>query len=464
MEQENSMKRWWFNSMLFKKEFEHRCRLSKSTGSLGPIASVGESKDPSINDTDKNIQSCGGHDNYNNVDLFFGVKDIRNFISDDTFLVKDSLLNISSFYSSLRVKKHISFFLEERKGTIGGMKNADQSDDHTLLGDFKRLVTHITKRHMDLRYDGRQSQPHAPAANFFSPKRRKQSNLLKELGSGTGVSSHSAWNAANDCGYVCNLYQVNQCLDQRQNTTRKPDDCHARRVRTDNERKKKGKVASEPPQRRVQARLATVMGQPVPTSDVQNPKEQTTSHTIGQPLRQRRKRNRGADDSNTRRRKSSSDCTSASPNTIHVPGEPCGSHFSKAALPVYVPSSNVQSPQEQTTSHRTEPPLRQCRKRNRGPDNSNTGHKQKRKSSSNCTSGSPNTIHVPAEASTSHVNEVNRPRFDDNSAKPYDKRRSRKSSFKQPDVRSGTNDALESETVGHTRFLAFIFAIDHCYG
>nr|YP_009316639.1 acetyl-CoA carboxylase beta subunit [Taraxacum amplum]AOV93898.1 acetyl-CoA carboxylase beta subunit [Taraxacum amplum] len=90
MEQENSMKRWWFNSMLFKKEFEHRCRLSKSMGSLGPIENASESKDPNRNDTDKNIKSSGGHDNYSNVDLFFGVKDIRNFFSDDTFLVKDS--------------------------------------------------------------------------------------------------------------------------------------------------------------------------------------------------------------------------------------------------------------------------------------------------------------------------------------------------------------------------------------
>nr|YP_009307849.1 AccD [Artemisia capillaris]AOR82683.1 AccD [Artemisia capillaris]ARU07907.1 AccD [Artemisia capillaris]QIE12288.1 AccD [Artemisia capillaris]QKM77915.1 acetyl-CoA carboxylase carboxyltransferase beta subunit [Artemisia capillaris]UFP91167.1 AccD [Artemisia capillaris] len=105
MEQENSMKRWWFNSMLFKKEFEHRCRLSKSTGSLGPIASAVESKDPSINDTDKNIQSCGGHDNYNNVDLFFGVKDIRNFISDDTFLVKDS--NGDSYSIYFDIENHI---------------------------------------------------------------------------------------------------------------------------------------------------------------------------------------------------------------------------------------------------------------------------------------------------------------------------------------------------------------------
>ncbi|KAD5803138.1 hypothetical protein E3N88_14498 [Mikania micrantha] len=42
MEQENSMKRWWFNSMLFKKDFEHRCRLSKSTSSLGPIENASE--------------------------------------------------------------------------------------------------------------------------------------------------------------------------------------------------------------------------------------------------------------------------------------------------------------------------------------------------------------------------------------------------------------------------------------
>lgn len=105
MEQENSMKRWWFNSMLFKKEFEHRCRLSKSTGSLGPIENASESKDPNRNDTDKNIQSGGGYDNYSNVDLFFGVKDIRNFISDDTFLVKDS--NGDSYSIYFDIENHI---------------------------------------------------------------------------------------------------------------------------------------------------------------------------------------------------------------------------------------------------------------------------------------------------------------------------------------------------------------------
>ncbi|KAL9990445.1 Acetyl-coenzyme A carboxylase carboxyl transferase subunit beta [Helianthus debilis subsp. tardiflorus] len=53
----------------------------------------------------KNIQSWGGHDNYSNVDLFFGVKDLRNLISDDTFLVKDSNGDIYSLYFD--IENHI---------------------------------------------------------------------------------------------------------------------------------------------------------------------------------------------------------------------------------------------------------------------------------------------------------------------------------------------------------------------
>nr|YP_010296171.1 acetyl-CoA carboxylase carboxyltransferase beta subunit [Osteospermum ecklonis]UMB51148.1 acetyl-CoA carboxylase carboxyltransferase beta subunit [Osteospermum ecklonis] len=103
------MKRWWFNSMLFKKEFEHSCRLSKSTGSLGPIENPSERNingmAKNINGMAKNIQSSGGHDNYSNMDLFFGVKDIRNFISDDTFLVKDS--NGGSYSIYFDIENHI---------------------------------------------------------------------------------------------------------------------------------------------------------------------------------------------------------------------------------------------------------------------------------------------------------------------------------------------------------------------
>nr|YP_010695628.1 acetyl-CoA carboxylase subunit beta [Ligusticum yushuense]YP_010696417.1 acetyl-CoA carboxylase subunit beta [Hymenidium hookeri]QVL27619.1 acetyl-CoA carboxylase beta subunit [Vicatia thibetica]WCF68145.1 acetyl-CoA carboxylase subunit beta [Meeboldia yunnanensis]WVH46025.1 acetyl-CoA carboxylase carboxyltransferase beta subunit [Trachydium subnudum]WCF68060.1 acetyl-CoA carboxylase subunit beta [Ligusticum yushuense]WCF69194.1 acetyl-CoA carboxylase subunit beta [Hymenidium hookeri] len=101
------MERWWFDSILFKKEFEHRCGLSKSTGGLGPIENTSESEDPNRNDMKKNSHSWGSRDNssYSNVDYLFGVKDIRNFISDETFLVMDRNGNGYSIYFD--IENHI---------------------------------------------------------------------------------------------------------------------------------------------------------------------------------------------------------------------------------------------------------------------------------------------------------------------------------------------------------------------
>nr|YP_009569860.1 acetyl-CoA carboxylase carboxyltransferase beta subunit [Microtea debilis]QBC68117.1 acetyl-CoA carboxylase carboxyltransferase beta subunit [Microtea debilis]QBE86490.1 acetyl-CoA carboxylase carboxyltransferase beta subunit [Microtea debilis] len=88
------MKKWWFNSMLSMKGLEHRCGLSKSTDSLGPIENTSRGENPNLNDTEKNIHSSRNADNssssYSNGDHLFRVLDIRNFISDDTFLLRDS--------------------------------------------------------------------------------------------------------------------------------------------------------------------------------------------------------------------------------------------------------------------------------------------------------------------------------------------------------------------------------------
>nr|YP_009570366.1 acetyl-CoA carboxylase carboxyltransferase beta subunit [Anredera cordifolia]QBC66444.1 acetyl-CoA carboxylase carboxyltransferase beta subunit [Anredera cordifolia]QBC66529.1 acetyl-CoA carboxylase carboxyltransferase beta subunit [Anredera cordifolia] len=98
--QESSMKKWWFNSMWSKKELERSCGLSKSTESLGPIENTSRGEDPSLNDTEKNIQSWQNNDSssYSNGDHFFRVMDIRNFISDDTFVLRDSKGNSYSIY------------------------------------------------------------------------------------------------------------------------------------------------------------------------------------------------------------------------------------------------------------------------------------------------------------------------------------------------------------------------------
>nr|WAJ53127.1 acetyl-CoA carboxylase subunit beta [Philotheca difformis subsp. smithiana] len=93
------MKKRWFNLMLSKgkEKLEYRCGLSKSMDSLGPIKNTSVSEDPIRNDKDKNIHSSSDSDclSYSNL---VGVRDIRNFISDDTFFVKDSNRDSYSIY------------------------------------------------------------------------------------------------------------------------------------------------------------------------------------------------------------------------------------------------------------------------------------------------------------------------------------------------------------------------------
>nr|YP_009570114.1 acetyl-CoA carboxylase carboxyltransferase beta subunit [Nepenthes mirabilis]QBC68542.1 acetyl-CoA carboxylase carboxyltransferase beta subunit [Nepenthes mirabilis]QBC68627.1 acetyl-CoA carboxylase carboxyltransferase beta subunit [Nepenthes mirabilis]QBC68716.1 acetyl-CoA carboxylase carboxyltransferase beta subunit [Nepenthes mirabilis] len=94
------MEKWWFNSMLSKEELEHRCGLSKSMGSLDPSENTSRSEDTSLNYKEKSIHSWSDSDSssYSNVDHLFSVRDIRNFISDDTFLVRDSKGDSYSIY------------------------------------------------------------------------------------------------------------------------------------------------------------------------------------------------------------------------------------------------------------------------------------------------------------------------------------------------------------------------------
>uniref|UniRef100_UPI003002684B acetyl-CoA carboxylase beta subunit n=1 Tax=Hedyosmum orientale TaxID=226581 RepID=UPI003002684B len=89
------MEKWWFNSMLSNDKLEHRWGLSKAMESPGPIENIRGSEDTilndtDLNDTDPNIHSWSDSNSCSNVDHFFGVSDIGSFISDETFLVRDS--------------------------------------------------------------------------------------------------------------------------------------------------------------------------------------------------------------------------------------------------------------------------------------------------------------------------------------------------------------------------------------
>nr|YP_009987613.1 acetyl-CoA carboxylase subunit [Callicarpa americana]YP_010045395.1 acetyl-CoA carboxylase carboxyltransferase beta subunit [Callicarpa bodinieri]YP_010185915.1 acetyl-CoA carboxylase subunit [Callicarpa brevipes]YP_010186002.1 acetyl-CoA carboxylase subunit [Callicarpa macrophylla]YP_010186089.1 acetyl-CoA carboxylase subunit [Callicarpa peichieniana]YP_010188065.1 acetyl-CoA carboxylase carboxyltransferase beta subunit [Callicarpa rubella]YP_010976722.1 acetyl-CoA carboxylase carboxyltra len=138
--QENSMKRWWFNSMVFKKELERRYGIKKLTDNPGPIENTSESEDPNRKGRAKNIHSWRGRDNssYSNVDHLFGVKDIRNFISDDTFLVRDSNGDSYSIYFDIENQifeiDNDHSFLSELESSFSSYRNSSYTNNYMNNG------------------------------------------------------------------------------------------------------------------------------------------------------------------------------------------------------------------------------------------------------------------------------------------------------------------------------------------
>nr|BDY11195.1 acetyl-CoA carboxylase subunit beta [Lysimachia rubiginosa] len=132
------MEKSQFNSTLSNKKLEHRCELSKSMGSLGPI-DENISEDPNRNDRDHHSWSYSDSSTYSNLDPLFDVKDILNFISDDTFLVRDRNGDSYSIYfdieNNLFEIKNDHSFLSELESPFssypnsGYLNNRSNSDD-----------------------------------------------------------------------------------------------------------------------------------------------------------------------------------------------------------------------------------------------------------------------------------------------------------------------------------------------
>nr|YP_010185467.1 acetyl-CoA carboxylase beta subunit [Cladrastis yungchunii]QVL22886.1 acetyl-CoA carboxylase beta subunit [Cladrastis yungchunii] len=143
------MEKWWFNSMLFNRELEYRCGLRKSMDSFGPIENTSVSEDPIITDMDKNIHSWSDSDNssYSNVDYLVVVRNIRNFLSDKTFLVRDSKRNSYSIYFDIEnpifeidndhsfLSEPESFFYSYKNSNY--LNNVSNSDDPHYMYDTK---------------------------------------------------------------------------------------------------------------------------------------------------------------------------------------------------------------------------------------------------------------------------------------------------------------------------------------
>nr|SOR14610.1 carboxytransferase beta subunit [Bunias orientalis]SOR47814.1 carboxytransferase beta subunit [Bunias orientalis] len=99
------MKKSWFNLMFSKGELEYIGELGKAINGFAPIEKTTITKDRFIYNMDKNFYGWGERSSYyNNVDLLISSKDIRNFLSDDTFFVRDSNKNTYSIYFDKKKK------------------------------------------------------------------------------------------------------------------------------------------------------------------------------------------------------------------------------------------------------------------------------------------------------------------------------------------------------------------------
>nr|YP_010934628.1 acetyl-CoA carboxylase beta subunit [Veronica anagallis-aquatica]WKV26543.1 acetyl-CoA carboxylase beta subunit [Veronica anagallis-aquatica] len=130
------MEKWWVNSMVCQKELEHRSGITKSTDTLGPIENTSKREGPNKRGRAKNIHSwSGGHNSSSsNVDHLSGVKDIQNFISDDTFLVRDSNGDSYSIYFDIEnqifeIDNDHSFLSELESSCSSYMDNGSRSVD-----------------------------------------------------------------------------------------------------------------------------------------------------------------------------------------------------------------------------------------------------------------------------------------------------------------------------------------------
>nr|YP_009896365.1 carboxytransferase beta subunit [Goldbachia laevigata]QKK42911.1 carboxytransferase beta subunit [Goldbachia laevigata] len=102
------MEKWLFKLMFSMGELEYRGKLSKIMDSFhfAFIEKIVLSKYGYDMDMDKNFSSWGERfSDSNNSDLLGGFKDIRNFLLDDTFFVRDNNKNSYSIYFDRKKKK-----------------------------------------------------------------------------------------------------------------------------------------------------------------------------------------------------------------------------------------------------------------------------------------------------------------------------------------------------------------------
>nr|YP_010938996.1 acetyl-CoA carboxylase subunit beta [Phylica pubescens]WLE73816.1 acetyl-CoA carboxylase subunit beta [Phylica pubescens] len=139
------MEKCRFDSMLFRRELEYRCGLSKSMDSFGvPIENENTSvnNDPILNHINKKIPNGIDSNNYSysHVDHLVGVRRyIRNFISDQTFFFRDSNRDRYSIYFDIENRifetDNDRSFLSEPKSSFYSYQNYSYPNNGSKSGD-----------------------------------------------------------------------------------------------------------------------------------------------------------------------------------------------------------------------------------------------------------------------------------------------------------------------------------------
>ncbi|KAL5067307.1 hypothetical protein RYX36_018194 [Vicia faba] len=142
--------------MLFNRDLEYRCGLSKSIDSFDPNENNGVNEDPSIltddpsilTDMDNDIHSWKNNsenDSHSHGDYLVDVSNIQNFLSDKTFLVMDSNRNSYSIDFAienqiLEIDHNHSFFNEPESffasyQNYSYLTNVSKSNDPNYIDD-----------------------------------------------------------------------------------------------------------------------------------------------------------------------------------------------------------------------------------------------------------------------------------------------------------------------------------------
>nr|UWM11181.1 acetyl-CoA carboxylase carboxyltransferase beta subunit [Koenigia campanulata var. fulvida] len=138
------MEKWRFNSMLYKEEFEHRCGLSKAM------------RCDIFDDYDANYYDSYNTSSSENTSLILGIRDVRNFIYDDTFVIRDSRGETYSIFFDIenkivQIENDHSFSRSLQKKLENYLnssyENGSQSDDtpydHYMYDTKSNLNNHI---------------------------------------------------------------------------------------------------------------------------------------------------------------------------------------------------------------------------------------------------------------------------------------------------------------------------------